>query len=60
MKVDHRRRNVDMTEQFLHGADVVAGFKQVGGKTAAAYAWMLVSLACPAKPGSVVELCRSG
>src|SRR5437763_2180085 len=32
MGVDHRRADVDMPEQFLHGADIVARFEQMGRK----------------------------
>ena len=33
--VDPGRPHVLMTEEFLHGAEVVATFKQMGGKTVA-------------------------
>jgi hypothetical protein len=32
MGVDHRRADIGMAEQFLHGADVVARLQQVGGE----------------------------
>lgn len=32
MRVDHRRAHVVVTQQLLHGADVVAVFQQVGGE----------------------------
>ena len=32
MRVDHRRAHVSMTQKFLHGADIVSVFEQVGGK----------------------------
>jgi len=32
MGVDHSGLNVSVTEQFLHGADIVTRFEQVGGK----------------------------
>ncbi len=32
MRVDHRRRHIGVSEQVLHGADVVAVFEQVGGE----------------------------
>jgi len=33
--IDHRRFNTFMTQQFLDGADVIAIFGQVSGKTVA-------------------------
>ena len=33
MGMDHRGRHVGMPEQLLHGANVVVGLQQVGGKT---------------------------
>jgi hypothetical protein len=36
MSVYHRRFNTFMTQQFLNGADVIAVFEQVSGKTVAA------------------------
>jgi len=35
MRVDHRRGDVGVAEEFLDGADVVAGFEQVGGEAVA-------------------------
>jgi len=35
MSIDHRRFNTFMTQQFLDGADVIAVFGQVSGKTVA-------------------------
>ena len=35
MGVDHRRFPTFMTQQFLDGADVIAVFEQVSGKTVA-------------------------
>jgi len=35
MSVDHRRFDISMTQQFLDGADVIAVFEQVSGKTVA-------------------------
>jgi len=35
MSVDRRRFNTFMTQQFLDGADVIAVFEQVSGKTMA-------------------------
>ncbi len=32
MGIDHRRTDVLVPEQFLHGADIVPGFQQMGGK----------------------------
>lgn len=32
MGVDHRGGHIGVAEQFLHGADVVAAFEQVGGE----------------------------
>ena len=32
MGVDHRSLDVFVTEEFLHGADIVTRFEQVGGK----------------------------
>jgi len=30
--VDHPRAHVTVAQQFLHGADVIAGFQQMGGE----------------------------
>lgn len=35
MGVDHCRFEIDMPEQFLDGADIFAGFEEVGGKAVA-------------------------
>jgi len=35
VRVDHGRRHVTMTEQFLHGPDVVPVLQQVGGERVA-------------------------
>ena len=32
VRVDHRRRDVFVAEQFLHGSDIITGFQQVGGE----------------------------
>jgi hypothetical protein len=32
MGVDHRRRDVRVAEELLHGADVVSPFEEVGGE----------------------------
>ena len=32
VRVDHRRGDVFMAEQFLHSPDVIAGFQQMGGE----------------------------
>ena len=34
--MDHRRFEILVTQEFLHGANVVAIFEQVGGKYAGA------------------------
>ena len=39
VRVDHRRADVGMTEQLLHGANVVARFKQVRGERVAQRVW---------------------
>lgn len=31
VRLDHRRRDVGMSEQFLHSADVVSALEQMGG-----------------------------
>ncbi len=35
MGVDHGRFEIDMAEQFLDGADIFAGFEEMGGKAVA-------------------------
>jgi hypothetical protein len=35
VSVDHSRFDIFVTKQFLHGADVVTGFQQAGGKAVA-------------------------
>src|SRR3972149_5622779 len=35
MRVDHRRLKIFVTEQILHGPDIVAAFEQVGSETMA-------------------------
>ena len=35
VRVNHRRADVGMAEQFLNGADVVAHFQQMGGEARA-------------------------
>lgn len=35
MRINHRRSNILVSEQFLDGSDIVAAFKQMGGKAVA-------------------------
>ncbi len=42
MRVDLGGADVGMTEQFLHGTQVTAGFQQVAGKGMAQHVWMYV------------------
>lgn len=37
MRVDHRGSDIRMAQQLLHSANVVTGFKQMGGKAMAQY-----------------------
>ena len=36
VRVDHRRGDIRVLEEFLHGADVRAGFEEVRGERASA------------------------
>lgn len=35
MRVDHRRADIRMAQQFLHGSNIVSGFQQMGRETVA-------------------------